>query len=74
MEVNGEEEAMKKCSKECIPCCDYCKYVVHEVIEVDGRQVPLEPFGCCLHLDARHQRMAKSCSFCEDFTCRNMEV
>lgn len=36
MEVNGKEEVMKKCSEECIPCCDYCKYVVHEVIEFEG--------------------------------------
>ena len=27
---------MKKCSEECIPCCDYCKYVAHEVIEFEG--------------------------------------
>ena len=33
MEVNGKEEVMKKFSEECIPCCYYCKYVVHEVIE-----------------------------------------
>ena len=30
---------MKKCSEECIPCCDYCKYVVHEVIEFENDKV-----------------------------------
>lgn len=27
---------MRKCSEDCIPCCDYCKYVVHEVIEFEN--------------------------------------
>lgn len=39
MEVNGEEETMKKCSEECIPCCDYCKWCVHDWAEVDGSRV-----------------------------------
>lgn len=26
---------MRKCSEDCIPCCDYCEYVVHEVIGYD---------------------------------------
>ena len=30
---------MKKCSEECIPCCDYCKYVAHEVIEFENGKV-----------------------------------
>lgn len=30
---------MKKCSKECIPCCDYCKHIVHEVIEFGNDKI-----------------------------------
>ena len=30
---------MKKCGEDCIPCCDYCKYVVHEVIEFENNKV-----------------------------------
>ena len=43
MEVNGEEEIMKLCSEECTPCCDYCKYVVHEVIEFENNKVVSGP-------------------------------
>lgn len=32
---------MRKCSEECIPCCDYCKYVVHEKIEFENGKVSL---------------------------------
>ena len=27
---------MKKCGEDCSPCCDYCKYVVYEVIEFES--------------------------------------
>lgn len=65
---------MKKCCETCIPCCDYCKYVVHETIEVNGRRVPLAPFGCSFHLDSYHQRLAVECKYCKDFICMNCGV
>ena len=41
---------MKKCGEDCIPCCDYCKYVVHEVIEFENNKVLGGPIFCKLHL------------------------
>ena len=40
---------MKKCGEDCIPCCDYCKYVVHEVIEFENNKVVGGPIFCKLH-------------------------
>ena len=42
---------MKKCGEDCIPCCDYCKYVVHEVIEFERGKGIGGPIFCKLHLD-----------------------
>ena len=30
---------MKKCGEDCIPCCDYCKYVVHNELEFKNNKV-----------------------------------
>ena len=64
---------MRKCNERCKPCCDFCRYVVHEMVEVNGRPVPLEPLGCSLYLDAYHQRLAVRCQYCESFVCRSVE-
>lgn len=61
---------MKKCGEDCIPCCDYCKYVVHEVIEFEGIGGPI---FCKLHLDEEHRQLARRCSYREDFWCMNAE-
>lgn len=73
MEVNGKEEVMRKCSEECIPCCDYCKHVVHEVIEFENDKVVGGPIFCKLHLDEEHRRLAERCKSCKDFWCMNAE-
>ena len=64
---------MKKCGEDCIPCCDYCKYVVHEVIEFERGKCIGGPIFCKLHLDEEHIQLARRCSCCEDFWCMNVE-
>lgn len=60
---------MRKCSEECIPCCDYCKYVVHEIYD-DSIGPPIE---CMLHNDEKYRRLIEDCSYCEDFYCGRVE-
>ena len=67
------EEIVKLCSEECTPCCDYCKYVVHEVIEFENNKVVGGPIFCKLHLDEEHRQLARRCSYCEDFWCMNAD-
>ena len=57
------------CNKDCIPCCDFCIYVIHEMLEVDGQMVKCEPIGCKLHTDEKHQNIAVNCCYCEDYHC-----
>lgn len=64
---------MKKCSEECIPCCDYCKHVAHEVIKFESSKVICSPIFCKLHLDEEHRQLVRRCSCCEDFWCMNAE-
>lgn len=64
---------MKRCSEDCIPCCDYCKYIVHEVIEFENDKVVCGPIFCKLHLDEEHRRLAERCKSCEDFWCMSAE-
>lgn len=60
---------MRKCSEDCIPCCDYCKYVVHKEIKFENDKVVGAPIFCKLHLDEEHMRLVRGCSYCEDFWC-----
>ena len=62
---------MKKCSEECIPCCDYCKYVVHEVAEFENDKIVGAPIFCKLHLDEEPTYLAKRCGYCDYFCCMN---
>ena len=57
---------MKLCSNNCIPCCDFCKYVVHGDIEVDGTSGPLY---CGKYDDDFHNKLAEWCGYCDDFYC-----
>lgn len=52
---------MTLCSDSCIPCCDYCKYVIYEQLLVGSKQKNGEPIGCKLHPDRE--------SLCDDFYC-----
>lgn len=57
---------MKKCSESCVPCCDFCRYVVHEMYD----DVIGPPIKCMLHRDEEHRRLAEDCSYCDDFWCK----
>ena len=46
---------MRKCSEDCIPCCDYCKYVVHAEFEVENNKVLGIPiFVSCTWMKSIH--------------------
>ena len=64
---------MKTCSEECAkhPCCDFCVEAIQSMIEVNGKMVTGGPIGCKLHKDEEHQRIARSCGYCDDFECFN---
>lgn len=63
---------MKKCSEECIPCCDYCKFSTHFTMELDGEFIEAGVNGCALHLDKEHQDIAIGCGYCDDFYCEGV--
>ena len=64
---------MKKCGEYCIPCCDYCKYAVHEVFEFKGGKGIGSPIFCKLHLDEEHRQLARRRSCCEASWCMDAE-
>lgn len=65
---------MRKCNSFCVPCCDFCIHAYHEYFE-DADEGYLNgfirggPIGCIIHYDEKHQKIAQSCGFCEDFYC-----
>lgn len=61
---------MKLCSNNCIPCCDFCKHVVHGSLDIYGTTGPI---GCTLHLDAEHQEISEWCGYYDDFYCACVE-
>lgn len=54
------------CSKECIPCCDFCIHVIHGTLD---KNFTTSPIGCGFHDDNRHQEEAWACGACNDFKC-----
>lgn len=62
---------MVKCGKNCYPCCDFCIYAVHEILEDEDGAWYGEPFSCDLHKDAYHDMSCESCGYCDDFHCVN---
>lgn len=62
---------MLKCSDLCIPCCDYCIYVLREWYTLGGKAVTGGPVGCNKHRDKKHQDIAFRCGYCDDFHCTN---
>lgn len=62
---------MVKCSYDCIPCCDFCIYAVHEEFEDNGKMIRCGPVGCKKHPDKEHEDVAVGCGYCEDFHCFN---
>ena len=68
------------CSEMCIKkaCCDFCIHVIHEEfpdIDIYGNDwiIKGEPIGCQLHTDEKHQTIAESCGYCNDFYCINAQ-
>lgn len=60
---------MIKCSDECILCCDFCIYCIHDEYENNGETIKGGPIGCALWDDERHQDLAIACAYCNDFHC-----
>lgn len=63
---------MTLCNKDCIPCCDYCLYSMHERIPYNGKMINGGCVGCFKHPDIEHQSIAVGCGYCEDFHCMNV--
>lgn len=63
---------MRKCSEECIPCCDYCKYVIHKGL-LENDEVLGAPIFCALHMDKEHTKLARGCGYCDDFWCMDSD-
>jgi len=62
------------CNKDCIPCCDYCLYSMHELFPYNGKMINGAPVGCFKNEDAEHQKIAECCGYCEDFQCMNVSL
>ena len=60
---------MIKCSKKCIPCCDFCIYAIHDEWEENGKKITGGPIGCKKHTDEKYQIIAEDCGSCPDFHC-----
>ena len=60
---------MVLCNEDCIPCCDFCLYSIHERTYFDGELINGGPVGCIKHPDAEHQEIAENCGHCDDFYC-----
>lgn len=65
---------MVLCNKDCIPCCDFCIHVIHEMGEINGKMVRLAPIGCSLHKDEEHQDYAVGCYYCDDYHCFKVSI
>ena len=61
------------CNEQCIvnSCCDFCIWVHHKRLEIEGVFITTNPDFCTLHEDARHQDLVLSNGACNDFHCFN---
>lgn len=57
------------CSKQCIPCCDFCIHAIQHEIEYKGERILNGPIGCKLHPEEEYQYEAISCGYCDDYQC-----
>ena len=57
------------CNKDCVPCCDFCLYSMHERISIKGILINGAPVECFKHSDIEHQEIAENCGYCDDFHC-----
>ncbi len=60
---------MVLCNKDCVPCCDFCIYAVHERWTDSTGSYVGAPEGCTLHPDREHQDIAENFGSCDDFHC-----
>lgn len=58
---------MTLCSLQCIPCCDFCKFVTRGSLEKDGTGGPIK---CNLYDDEAHHFEVDTLGYCEDYYCR----
>jgi len=61
------------CNDNCIPCCDFCTYAIHEEFKIDGEIIKGGPIGCSLYPDKKHEDIAVGCGYCNDFHCFNVK-
>lgn len=69
---------MTLCKYNCIPICDFCKFVIHDEwnekdIYGETRHIIGELIGCNFSNDKKHQEMAQNNSYCDDFFCFNAD-
>lgn len=60
------------CSKTCIPCCDFCIYVIYDVIGVTPDGIGFingGPVDCGLYKDKLHEKIAEANGKCNHFQC-----
>lgn len=58
------------CNEDCVPCCDFCIYAIHEEWNDErGEHHIGGPIGCRLHTDQEHQDIAEGCGYCDDYHC-----
>jgi hypothetical protein len=46
---------------------------MHERIPYNGEMINGGPIGCFEHTDIKHQEIAVSCGYCDDFHCFNVK-
>lgn len=58
------------CCNECIPCCDFCKYVIHDFwLDDNCNVVKGGPIGCRAHEEELYQKVAEAAGYCSEFHC-----
>ena len=57
------------CSNNCIPCCDFCVYAIHDEIEYENEKFLGETIGCKFHPEKEYQNEAIMCGYCDDYQC-----
>ena len=65
------------CNNDCIPCCDFCTYAIHDELKlnltIDGHIIKGGPIGCSFFTDKEHQEIANDCGYCDSFHCMNVK-
>lgn len=59
---------MVLCSKDCIPCCDFCIRAIHDKWIENGKEITGGPIDCKLG-DDEHRAIAENDGYCSEFHC-----